>query len=133
MDTVLIYRSVPLGENEMPLTFQDRASAFEAKHAHDQDLIFRAIARRDKLFAKWLATKRRSTPEEADRLRKSVLAVADGPEHDENLLTMVRMAIGEHPEDVSVADLASGLAACAVQAWQELLEAPPHLAVKGHL
>lgn len=116
----------------MPLTFQDRAGAFEAKYAHDQDLSFRATARRDKLFAKWLSMKQHLSPEEADRLHRSVLALADGPGHDENLLSMVRKAVGEHHGGMSVADLASGLAACAVQAWEELLESPPHLSVKGH-
>ena len=76
--------------------------------------------------------KQHLSPEGADGLHRSVLAVADGPGHDENLLSMVRKAVGEHHGGMSVADLASGLATCAVQAWEELLEAPPHLSVKGH-
>ncbi len=108
----------------MTLTLQDRASGFEAKHAHDQDLLFRATARRDKHFALWLSAKQHLAPGEADHLRAAVLAVADGPGHDAVLLDMVRRSIGEHHGGMSPADLASGLAACAVQAWEELLAAP---------
>lgn len=118
----------------MPPTFQDRERAFEAKYAHEQDLRFRATARRDKLFARWVATKQHLRPEEADHLHKAVLAVPDGSGHDENLLNMVRKAVGEHHGGMSQSDLVAGLSACAVQAWEELVEAPaPHLAVKGHV
>ncbi len=104
----------------MPLTFQDRESAFEAKHAHDQDLRFRATARRDKLFARWVSAKQHLSAGEAERLHHAVLAVADGPGHDATLLAMVRKAIGEHHGGMSAPDLAAGLSACAVQAWEEL-------------
>jgi hypothetical protein len=38
-------------------TFDDREQAFEKKFAHDQDLKFRAEARRNKLLAEWAASK----------------------------------------------------------------------------
>jgi hypothetical protein len=38
-------------------TFDDREQAFEKKFALDQDLKFRAEARRDKLLAEWAAAK----------------------------------------------------------------------------
>jgi hypothetical protein len=38
-------------------TFDDREKAFEKKFAHDQDLKFRAEARRNKLLAEWAAGK----------------------------------------------------------------------------
>ena len=117
----------------MPLTFQDRESAFEVKYAHDQDMRFRATARRDKLFARWVSTRQHLPPDETDHLHRAVLAVADGPGHDEELLVLVRKAIGEHHGGMSPTDLAAGLSACGVQAWEELVEAPaPHLAVKDH-
>lgn len=105
----------------MTLTLQDRASGFEAKHAHDEDLLFRATARRDKHFALWVSTRQHLAPDEAERLRTAVLAVVDGPGHDEALLDMVRRSVGKHHGGMSPAELASGLAACAVQAWEELL------------
>lgn len=38
-------------------TFDEREKAFEKKFAHDQDLKFRAEARRNKLVAEWAAAK----------------------------------------------------------------------------
>ena len=38
-------------------TFDEREQAFEKKFAHDQDLKFRAEARRNKLLAEWAAAK----------------------------------------------------------------------------
>jgi hypothetical protein len=38
-------------------TFDDRERGFEKKFAHDQDLKFRAEARRNKLLAEWAASK----------------------------------------------------------------------------
>lgn len=104
----------------MTLPLQDCVGAFEAKHAHDQYLRFRTTARRDKLFARWLSAKQHLAPGDAEHLHRAVLAVADGPGHDETLRAMVRKATGEHHGGLSPADLASGLATCAVQAWEEL-------------
>ena len=36
-------------------TFDDREQAFEAKYAHDADMLFRAEARRNKLTGLWAA------------------------------------------------------------------------------
>lgn len=38
-------------------TFDDREQAFEAKFAHDEDLKFKVLARRDKLVGLWAAAK----------------------------------------------------------------------------
>ena len=36
-------------------TFDERKDAFEKKFAHDEELRFKAMARRNKLFGLWLA------------------------------------------------------------------------------
>ena len=36
-------------------TFDDRENAFESKFAHDQELEFKAVARRDQLVGMWAA------------------------------------------------------------------------------
>lgn len=38
-------------------TFDDREKSFEAKFAHDEDLRFRTVSRRDKLLGMWAADK----------------------------------------------------------------------------
>ena len=37
------------------MSFKDREKAFESKFAHDQELKFKATARRNKLFGQWAA------------------------------------------------------------------------------
>lgn len=39
----------------MSSTFDDRERAFEAKFAHDEEMQFRAVARRNKLLGLWAA------------------------------------------------------------------------------
>ena len=36
-------------------TLKDRQNAFETKHAHDEELRFKTIARRNKLLGLWAA------------------------------------------------------------------------------
>jgi len=47
-------------------TFDDRERAFEAKFAHDQELLFKVHARRDKLLGKWAAQRMGLSPAETD-------------------------------------------------------------------
>ena len=53
--------------------FDERRDAFEKKFAHDQDLRFKATARRNKLFGLWVAERLGKTGAEADEYAKSVV------------------------------------------------------------
>jgi hypothetical protein len=39
----------------MNSTFDDRERAFESKYAHDQEMLFKAIARRNRMLGMWAA------------------------------------------------------------------------------
>ncbi|MFL0415110.1 DUF1476 domain-containing protein [uncultured Sphingomonas sp.] len=54
-------------------TFDDRERAFEAKFAHDEDMAFRVVARRNRLLGQWAAELMKLTPEEADAYAKTVV------------------------------------------------------------
>ncbi|MCW2308371.1 DUF1476 domain-containing protein [Rhodobium gokarnense] len=54
-------------------TFDKREEAFEKKFAHDEELRFRATARRNKLLGLWAAEKLGKTGEEADDYAKEVV------------------------------------------------------------
>ena len=54
----------------------DRKDAFEKKFAHDEELKFKATARRNKLLGLWAAEKLGKTGDEAEAYAKSVV-VAD--------------------------------------------------------
>jgi len=57
-------------------TFDKREEAFEKKFAHDEELKFKATARRNKLLGLWAAEKMGMSGAEAEAYAKSV-AVAD--------------------------------------------------------
>ena len=55
-------------------TFDDREKGYEKKFALDQEQLFRAHARRDKLFGLWAAGKMGLTGADADAYAKSIVA-----------------------------------------------------------
>ena len=64
-------------------TFDDRKDAFEKKFAHDEELRFKAMARRNKLLGLWAAEKLGKSGAEAESYAKSVV-MADFQEAGDN-------------------------------------------------
>lgn len=54
-------------------TFDDRENAFENKYAHDEEMKFKAEARRNKLLGLWAAELMGKTGAEADTYAKEVV------------------------------------------------------------
>jgi hypothetical protein len=55
-------------------TFDSRKDGFEKKFAHDEELQFKATARRNKLLGRWAAEKLGLSGDEADQYAKDVVA-----------------------------------------------------------
>jgi len=53
--------------------FDDRERAFEAKFAHDEDMKFRVIARRNRLLGEWAARQMGLSEAEMDSYAKDVI------------------------------------------------------------
>jgi hypothetical protein len=71
-------------------TFDKRQDAFEAKFARDQELRFKAEARRNKLLGLWAAEKLGKTGDAAQEYAREVIA-ADFEEHgDEDVFRKIR-------------------------------------------
>lgn len=71
-------------------TFDQRKDAFENKFAHDEELRFKATARRNKLLGFWAAEKLGKSGADADAYAKSVV-VADFEEAgDEDVVRKVK-------------------------------------------
>ena len=71
-------------------TFDQRKDAFENKFAHDEELRFKAMARRNKLLGLWAADKLGKSGADADAYAKSVV-VADFQEAgDEDVVRKVK-------------------------------------------
>lgn len=67
-------------------TFDSRENAFENKFAHDEEMLFKITARRNKLVGLWAAEKMGLTPEEADAYAKSVIQADFEESGDEDIV-----------------------------------------------
>lgn len=54
-------------------TFDNREKAFEDKFAHDAEMQFKVLARRNKLLGLWAADQLELTPAEAEAYAKSIV------------------------------------------------------------
>ena len=70
--------------------FDDRRNAFEKQFAHDEDLRFKATARRNKLFGLWIAERLGKSGDEADAYAKSVVLADFEEAGDADVLRKVR-------------------------------------------
>jgi hypothetical protein len=71
-------------------TFDQRKDAFENKFALDEELRFKATARRNKLLGLWAAEKLGKSGAEADAYAKSVVLADFEEAGDEDVLRKVR-------------------------------------------
>jgi hypothetical protein len=103
----------------VPTTMQDREQGFEAKCAHDEEVRFLIRARRDKLFAHWAATELGLSEADTDALVKAVVAIPDGPGHEQALLAHIGERLRGRPAGSEPA-LVAALLQCMRQAEQQL-------------
>ena len=71
-------------------TFKDRNKGFERKFAHDEELKFRATARRNRLIGLWAAEKMGLTGEEAQAYAREVIKADLAEPGDEDVFRKVR-------------------------------------------
>jgi hypothetical protein len=67
-------------------TFDDRERAFETKFAHDEELRFRVIARRNRLLGGWAARLMGLSEAEADAYAKDVIRADFEEAGDEDVI-----------------------------------------------
>lgn len=78
-------------------TFDEREAAFENKFAHDEELRFKAIARRDRLVGMWAAEKLGKTGAEAEAYARAVVSADLKKPGDEDVFRKLR---GDLPADI---------------------------------
>lgn len=71
-------------------TFDQRKDAFENKFAHDEELRFKATARRNKLLGLWAAEKLGKSGADADAYAKAVVLSDFEEAGDEDVLRKVK-------------------------------------------
>jgi hypothetical protein len=63
--------------------FQDRENTFEKQFAHDESLRFRAVARRNKALALWVAELKKIPEAEAEKYADAFVAAQVGKSDDD--------------------------------------------------
>ena len=58
--------------------FQDRENTFEKQFAHDEDLRFKAVARRNKALALWVAEMKKLPQADAEKYARAFVAAQVG-------------------------------------------------------
>jgi hypothetical protein len=86
-------------------TFDDREQAYEKKFALDQDLKFRAEARRNKLIAEWAAQKLGITGPAVQEYARSVLKADLEEKGDDDVFRKLRKDFDAAGVKVSDADI----------------------------
>lgn len=82
-------------------TFDNREDAFEKKHAHDEELAFKATARRNKLLGLWVAEQIGLTGAEAEAYAKEVVAADFEEAGDDDVVRKVMTDLKAKGVDIS--------------------------------
>lgn len=93
-------------------TFDERERAFERKFAHDEEMRFRALARRNKLFGAWACERMGLTGEPAERYMHAFTTSAAKP--NGSLIERVRSDLavaGASPSDEEIENVFTRLTA----------------------
>ena len=102
-------------------TFDDRERAEEAKFAHDEEMLFRIVARRNKLLGLWAAERMKLSPEESDSYAKAVVQADFEEAGDEDVIRKVLGDLVSAGVDVSEGDVRAALEAKQVEARRALM------------
>ena len=84
-------------------SFNEREKGFERKFAHDQELQFKASARRNKLLGQWVAGLMGLEHEAAENYAKSVIKADLEEPGDEDVFRKVRKDLDE--KNISIGDV----------------------------
>lgn len=102
-------------------TFDDRDHAFENKFAHDEQLMFKAFARRNKLLGLWAAEKLGKSGESAQSYAKEVVMADFDEPGDDDVLRKVSADFKAGGVGVSDQELRYEMDRLLVLAKQEIL------------
>lgn len=83
-------------------TFDDRENAFENKYAHDEQMRFRAEARRNKLLGLWVAGILGKSEDEAAAYAKEVVASDFQEAGDEDVFRKVAGDLGDKADTATI-------------------------------
>ncbi len=101
-------------------TFDDRKDAFEKKFAHDEELRFKATARRDKLLGLLIAERLGKTGPDAQDYARSIVLADLQEAGDGDILRKIRQDLEGAGKPIHEAELRDMLARLMAQAIREI-------------
>ena len=104
-------------------TFDDRERAFETKFAHDEEMKFRVIARRNKLLGHWAAGLMKLSVVEAESYAKDVVRADFEEAGDEDVIRKLLGDLTAAEVETDEAAIRQALADKTVEARRQLMEA----------
>ena len=103
-------------------TFTDREKDFEARFSHDEELRFKATARRNRMLGLWAAGLLGLTGEAAEVYAKEVVAAQFEPHGNQRVVDKLAADLAAKDPGITPARIAFELAHFAEQAKQQLMK-----------
>jgi hypothetical protein len=100
--------------------FDERERAFENLFAHEEELRFLAVARRNELFARWAAEQIGLRGTEYRDYVRSLVETAVQPQSDRDLMDRVRADLLAYGVETSDERIASALSSAAADAARQV-------------
>lgn len=100
--------------------FDDRKNAFEQKFAHDEELRFKANARRTRLLGLWAAEKMGIAGEDAQTYARSVVRADFEEAGDEDVFRKLRKDFDEKGVDTSDEEIRRRMAELLIEAASQI-------------
>jgi hypothetical protein len=104
-------------------TFDDRERAFESKFAHDEEMKFRVLARRNRLLGEWAARKMGLSQAEAESYAKDVVRADFEEAGDGDVIRKVLGDLTAAGVEISETEIQQTLEHKTVEAKRQLIEA----------
>jgi hypothetical protein len=102
-------------------TFEDRERAEEAKFAHDEEMLFRIQARRNRLLGQWAAERMSLSAAEADAYAKGVVQADFEEAGDEDVVRKLLGDLVSAGVDADESEVRAALEAKSVEARRALM------------
>lgn len=101
-------------------TFDDREKAFEKKFAHDQELKFKAEARRNRMVAEWAAEKLGLAGADVEEYVRSVRKADLAEKGDEDVFRKIRLDFDANGVSISDDELRRQMTSSMAEAVKQI-------------
>ncbi|WP_298690099.1 DUF1476 domain-containing protein [uncultured Sphingomonas sp.] len=102
-------------------TFDEREKAFENKFAHEEEMLFRVTARRNRLLGVWAADLMKLTPEESEAYARSVVQAEFEESGDEDVVRKLHGDLLSALVEIDESDIRQKMDEKLVEAKRQLL------------